>query len=329
MDLQNTIIQNVKQKMMSSLTDEQMDKLTDALTIALQHVVITEECTAVTVSDNGPLAILKRYIAVKRVEGLSEKTLTRYYDICWEMLQGIGKPVGEITTNDLRYFLSIRRERDNVSNRTLDGMRRIYSAFFGWLAAEQLIEWNPTLALKKIKYKKQVKKSFSPVEMQKIREACKTDRDLALIDFLYYSGCRVSEVVGIDVSDIDFENKSVTILGKGNKERTVYLADICMMHLAKYLNGRFFGALFMGKGTERVSKTGIEAAVKRIGASAGVANVHCHRFRRTLATNLIQKGMNILTVAQILGHADLRTTQEYCYVSAMDVQSAYRSAFAA
>ena len=164
-------------------------------------------------------------------------------------------------------------------------------------------------------------------EMDMQMESIKAD--VALIDFLYYSGCRVSEVASIDIEDIDIEQKSVTVLGKGNKERTIYLTDIAIMHLGKYIGTRSSGALFMGKGTARMTKGGIEAAVKRIGEQAGVSNVHCHRFRRTLASNLIQKGVNILTVAQILGHADLRTTQEYCYIGATDVQTAYRTAFAA
>lgn len=329
MDIRNLIIENVQRMVADVMPDEVMEALTDALVLELHRYEIQERCTDLAVQDTGPEKILKRYIATKRIEGLAESTVRRYYEINKELLDFLRKPIREIQTDDLRFFLSMRRRNDGVSNRTLDGMRRIYSSFFAWLAAERYIDWNPCLALKKIKYKKVVRKSFSTVEMQRIREACESDRDVALIDFLYYSGCRVSEVASIDIEDIDIEQKSVTVLGKGNKERTIYLTDIAIMHLGKYIGTRSSGALFMGKGTARMTKGGIEAAVKRIGEQAGVSNVHCHRFRRTLASNLIQKGVNILTVAQILGHADLRTTQEYCYIGATDVQTAYRTAFAA
>ena len=329
MNTKAQIVENVQRKLLGTLTAEQMSRLVDALNVELHEYEITKQTTDIIVSDNGGEMMLRRFIATKRIEGAAETTIRRYYDINLEMLMGIGKPIKEITTDDLRFFLSIRRERNNVSNSTLDGMRRIYSSFFGWLATERYIDWNPCLPLKKIKATKVVRKSFSTVEMQRIREACKTDRDIALIDFLYYSGCRVTEVSNVNIEDIDFGTKSVTVLGKGNKERTVYLTDVCMMHLSKYIGSRISGALFMGKGTARMSKTGIEAAVKRIGKTAGVPDVHCHRFRRTLASNLIQKGVNILTVAQILGHTDIRTTQMYCYVNAADVKTAYQVAFAA
>lgn len=329
MDIRLEIVENVQRLIADAVTDEIMDAVTDALTLVLHKYEVQERCTALTVQDTSTEKALKKFIATKRVEGLAESTVKRYYEINKELLDFLRKPLPEIQTDDLRFFLSLRRKRDKVTNRTLDGMRRIYSSFFGWLAAEQYISQNPCLALKKIKYKKVVRKPFSTVDMQRIREACETERDIALIDFLYYSGCRVSEVASIDIEDIDTEAKSITVLGKGNKERTIYLTDVAVMHLGRYIGNRTAGALFTGKGSARMTKGGIEAAVKRIGEKAGVQNVHCHRFRRTLASNLIQKGVNILTVAQILGHADLRTTQEYCYIGNMDVQAAYRAAFAA
>lgn len=329
MDIREQIVQNIQRLMMPILTDEQMDALADAMTIELHKYEIQERHTELTVVDDGPERLLKKFLATKKIEGLSDSTLKRYYEINMELIRFLKKPLNEVQTDDLRFFLALRRRNDRVCNRTLDGMRRIYSSFFGWLAAERYIHWNPCASLKKIKYKKKVKKAFSTVEMQRIREACKTDRDIALIDFLYYSGCRVSEVASIDVNDIDYDEKCVTVLGKGNKERTVYLTDIAMMHICKYIGDRRTGALFRGRGSKRLTKIGIEAAVKKIGQQAGVNNVHCHRFRRTLASNLIQKGVNILTVAQILGHADLRTTQEYCYIGNTDVHAAYRTAFAA
>jgi site-specific recombinase XerD len=171
-----------------------------------------------------------------------------------------------------------------------------------------------------------VKKPYSAVELERIRSACGNIRDLALVDFLYATGCRVSEVSHLDISDIDFDNLECTVIGKGNKERIVYLSDVAAMHLQEYLQGRkdVSEALFSGKGSDRLSKNGIEAALKRIGKKAKVENVHPHRFRRTLATNLLDRGMNIQDVAKILGHADLKTTQIYCFISQKNVKVAYQ-----
>lgn len=151
----------------------------------------------------------------------------------------------------------MRRQMGKVSNRALDGMRRCYSSFFGWLAAERLIPYNPCAALAQIKYRKTVKKPYSAAEMERIREACATARDLALVDFLYCTGCRVSEVARLDIFDVDFDSSECVVLGKGNKERKVYLTEIAAMHLKKYLKGRndVCEALFVGKGGKRLSKT--------------------------------------------------------------------------
>lgn len=161
--------------------------------------------------------------------------------------------------------------------------------------------------------------------MEKLRRACTNIRDLALLDFLYCTGCRVSEVARLNIDDVDLENMECTVLGKGNKERTVYLSEIAAMHLKEYLASRedMGEALFSGKGTERIGKNGIEVLLKRLGKKAGVANAHPHRYRRTLATNLLDRGMNIQDVAVILGHSDLKTTQVYCYISQKNVKTAY------
>ena len=169
-------------------------------------------------------------------------------------------------------------------------------------------------------------KAYSAVELELIRKSCTDDRDLALVEFLYSTGCRVSEVSELDTVDIDMATGECIVIGKGNKERTVYLTDVAMLHLQTYLNSRTDNsiALFAGKGTPRLTKGGIETLLKRIGRAAGVENVHPHRFRRTLATNLLDRGMNIQDVAMILGHADLKTTQIYCYITQTNVKSAYR-----
>lgn len=182
------------------------------------------------------------------------------------------------------------------------------------------------MSIFQIKCKKTIKKPYTAIELEKLRKACDNVRDIALVEFLYSTGCRVTEVSNLNISDIDFDTMQCTVLGKGNKERIVYLTEVATMYLHEYLSTRksLSEALFVGKGGKRLSKNGIEVLLKRLGEKAKVENVHPHRYRRTLATNLLDHGMNIQDVATILGHADLKTTQIYCYISQKNVQSAYR-----
>ena len=204
-------------------------------------------------------------------------------------------------------------------------MRKVLSSFFSWLHDEEFIPRNPCRAVKSIKYDKVLRLPFSGEELERLKSACTNARDIALIHFLHATGCRVSEVVSVDVSDVDFQNRELVVYGKGGKERTVYLTQVASMYLEEYLKKRKDGskALFTGKGSNRIQKNGIEAAVKRIGERAGVDNVHPHRFRRTLATELISRGAAIQDVQMILGHEDIRTTQVYVYVDKRNVKNTY------
>lgn len=327
MDIRETIIQRVTEALRSQEQNEDVvATVQDILVIQLSEYEIQERCTAVTTADTSAEAMLKRYLATKRIEGLADSTLRRYAEINLEVIRFLGKTLRDVTTYDLRFYLSARRQQGRVSNRTLDGMRRCINGFFGWLSDEGLIGRNPCAALKQIKYRKTVKKPYTAVEMEKIKSACNNIRDLALVEFLYCSACRVSEVSYLDIADVDLENLECTVLGKGNKERIVYLTEVAAMYLRQYLDSRHdtSSALFVGRGSKRIGKNGIEAIIRRLGRAAGVINAHPHRYRRTRATNLLDRGMCIQDVAQILGHADLKTTQIYCYISQSNVRAAYQ-----
>lgn len=327
MDIRETIVQNIMIALEKlQILDDVKHTIQDTLIVQLNKYEIQDRCTEIVSSDNNSEQIIKKFIITKQVEGLAKSTLRRYAYENLKLIRSINKPLHEITTYDIRFYLTIKRQRDKLSNRTLDGMRRCYSSFFAWLSAEGMIGINPCLALAQIKYRKTIKKPFSLVEMERLRRACKNIRDLALIEFLYSTGCRVSEVAKLDVWDIDFEKSECVVVGKGNKERIVYLSPVCSMYLQKYISERKMqtDSLFVGRGGKRMTKSGIEATVKRIGEKANVDNVHPHRFRRTLATNLLDRGMNIQDVATILGHSDLKTTQIYCYISQGNVKSAYQ-----
>ena len=327
MDIREDIIQSVIGALADRVSQDVIDVVQDMLVIQLNKYEVQERCTDVAVRDNSAEGMLRKFVATKRVEGIAESTLKRYADENLKLIHFLNKPLYKVTTYDLRFYLSYRREKseNRVSNRTLNGMRRCYSSFFGWLAAEGMISRNPCLALKQIKYRKEVKKPFSASELERLRRACNSQRDLALVDFLYSTGCRVSEVVKLDISDVDFERRECVVIGKGDKERRVYLSEVAAMNLKEYIQGRNDAgeALFTGRGTLRIKKTGIETIIRKLGRCAGVDNAHPHRFRRTLATNLLDRGMNIQDVAQILGHADLKTTQIYCYISQQNVRVAY------
>lgn len=328
MDLRTIIIENVSMAVRDILTDVQLQAVQDALVLQFENYEFQERTTEIAVIDNTPDTILQKFIATKRIEGKAEGTIQRYYDTCYMMIHTLSKPLYEITTYDLRYYLASYKAQRKVSNRTLDGIRRCFSSFFSWLSAEGIIGRNPCAALAQIKYTKVIKKPYTGPEMERLKQACMSIRDLALLEFLYASGCRVSEVVMLNRTDINFLSRDAVVLGKGNKERTIYLTPVALMHLQDYLSSRKDNnpALFVSLKApyNRLSKAGIETALKIIGRRAGVENVHPHRYRRTLATNLLDRGANIQDVASILGHADLKTTQIYCYISQQNVQAAYR-----
>lgn len=324
MNIRTSIIQSVLGALNGRVEDEIIDLVQDVLIIQLNQYELTERCTEVAVRDDTAEGKLNKYIATKRVEGKSEKTLNRYREQDLALLNFLGKPLEKITTDDIRFYLSVKRQRDKLKNSTLDGMRKCYNSFFSWLMIERIIPYNPCAAIPQIKSTKVIRKPFSSVELDKMRRVCTNKRDLAIVDFLYSTGCRVSEVEGLNISNIDFDKKECIVLGKGDKQRTVYLSDVATENLREYLNTRtdFDEALFVGRG-KRLHKPGIEALVKRLSKRAGVKYAHPHKYRRTLATNLLDRGMNLQDVAAILGHADTKTTQVYCFISQTNVKNAY------
>lgn len=272
-------------------------------------------------SDN----LIKLFLDAKGVEGRSETTISHYRYILNRLKADTHTPLAKMTVHHLRSWLMAEKDR-GIALRTLEGNRYVFTSFFGWAWKEELIPKNPTINLAPIKQQKTIRKPYSPVEIEKIKAAASSTRDLAIITFLLSTGCRISEVCALDVLDIDFRSRSVKVLGKGNKERVVYLDDVCVMYLDRYFQERSDDreALFLGKGTDRMTPHGVRAMLKRLEARSGVENVHPHRFRRTLATNLIGHGMAIQEVAAVLGHDKLDTTMKYVYLDRSAVENSYR-----
>nr|DAP40543.1 MAG TPA: SITE SPECIFIC RECOMBINASE XERD [Caudoviricetes sp.] len=321
------LINSVLAAMTALLAAEQLDKLQEVLCIKLHDFEVQPRSTEVMITDNSAEGMLNRFIATKRLEGTAETTIRLYSPYIMGLIRALGKPLYKVDTYDIRYYLSLYKQQRQVANRTLENMRKCFSSFFGWLSDEGLIGRNPCKAIKAIKYEKTVKKPFSPEERERLKNACTNLRDLALIEFLYASGCRVSEVVRLNISDIKFHSRDVVVLGKGGKERRIYLTEVATMHLANYLAHRRDDspALFVSRHAPhgRMGKTGIEAVLRKLGENTGIEKVHPHRYRRTLATNLVDRGAPIQDVQQILGHADIRTTQIYLYNNPQNIRYSY------
>lgn len=268
---------------------------------------------------------LQAFFEAKAIEGRSEKTLEQYRYILTRMLSSINLPTERITVFHLRSYLSNEKER-GLSDRTLESNRQVFSSYFGWLYKEGLIKSNPCNNLNPIKYEKKVKRPFSEVDLEKIREACGSDRDKAIVSFLLSTGCRVSEICAVDICDLHPTSNECVVHGKGNKQRVVFFNDVTRMLLDRYIATREddHPALFIGKGSDRLTPSAIRYILKQIEEKADVENIHPHRFRRTLATSLIDHGMQIQEVAEILGHDKLDTTMKYVYINKDNVHNSYR-----
>lgn len=277
------------------------------------------------ITDGESGELLQTFLATKRIEGCSDKTIERYRYIIQRTFNAVNTPIRKISVFHLRKYLADEKAR-GISDRTLDGIRQILSSYFGWLQKEGLIDKNPTVNLGAIKGIKKVRKPLSSSEIESLKEACDNDRDKAIIATLLSTGCRISEICALNRDSIDFASMEILVLGKGNKERMVYLDDVAVMLLKRYLNARTDNhkALFVGKGSERLKPGGIRRMLNKVAKRAGVDNVHPHRFRRTLATNLIHHGMPIQEVARILGHDKLDTTLKYTFLDNTDVKHSYR-----
>lgn len=314
----NTVINSIKGEMNTILTENQMKMLEQVLTKHLSGVITDE-------TEQKEVELLPAFIAAKRVEGCSEKSLRYYESTIRNMLDAISKPEKQITTEDLRSYLDTYQRRGTISKVTLDNVRRILSSFFSWLEDEDYIVKSPVRRIHKVKTGKTVKETYTDESLELMRDHCDNPRDLALIDLLASTGIRVGELVKLNRDDVDFENRECIVFGKGNKERKVYFDARTKIHLQKYLANRTDDneALFVSliKPFERLQISGVEIRLRKIGRELGIHKTHPHKFRRTLATMAIDKGMPIEQVQQLLGHQSIDTTLQYAMVNQANVKN--------
>lgn len=257
------------------------------------------------------------YIVTKKISGLSDKSLYLYNIVLNDFFQAIQKSNDKVTANDIRIYLYKYQKDHDISNRTLDCRRTIICSYFGWLASEEYIFKNPALNIAPIKYERKHKKPMSQLDLEKVRSACKNNREKAIVEMLYSTGCRVSELEHLNISDVNFETKEVILFGKGNKHRVSYLNAKAEVSLKNYLQERTDNdeALFVydKKPYSRLKKSGIELIIKNIVNRTNGINVHVtpHVFRHTTASVSLERGMNVVEVSKLLGHSKVETTMEY------------------
>ena len=271
---------------------------------------------------------LKMFIEAKQIEGCSARTL-QYYQVTIEhLLKNIDTVIRKITTDEIRTYLAEYQQRNNCSKVTVDNVRRNISSFFSWLEEEDYILKSPMKRIHKIKTKQPVKEIISDEMIERLRDNCRCSRDLAMIDLLYSTGIRVGELVGLNISDIDFEERECVVYGKGDKERRVYFDAKAKLHLQNYINSRTDTnpALFVTLDSpyERLKISGVEIRVRELGRKLNIEKIHPHKFRRTMATRAIDKGMPIEQVQKILGHSQIGTTMQYAIVNQNNVKTSHR-----
>lgn len=316
------IIAAVETAMAPHLSNEQLDILHDTLVQAMQELPSTT-----AVEETAP-DLVQIFLSAKRVEGCSDKTVLYYDSTIRNVLNAVGKDVRDVTTDDLRIYLDRYQSTNGVSKVTIDNIRRILSSYFAWLEDEDYITKSPVRRIHKVKTCKTVKETYSDEALELMRDHSECVRDLAIIDMLASTGMRVGELVKLDRSDIDFTNRECVVLGKGNKQRKVYFDARTKIHLQRYLNDRKDDnpALFvtLQRPYNRLQISGVEIRLRRLGEKLNLNKVHPHKFRRTLATMAIDKGMPIEQVQQLLGHQSVDTTLQYAMVNQSNVKSSHR-----
>ncbi len=312
------LVREIESLMAGILDNGQLEKL---------HNVLVQTLVSENESDEEK-DYLECFIASKRVEGCSEKTIRYYKSTVKKVIDSIDKRVKRITTDDLRCYINRYQQESGASKVTVDNIRRILSSFFTWLEAEDHIMRNPMKRIHKVKTGKTVKETYSDEDLEIMRDGCDNIRDLAMVDVLASTGIRVGELVTLNRADIDFENRECVVLGKGNKERRVYFDARTKIHLQQYLKEREDDnpALIVSlqRPHERLQISGVEIRLRELGKKLSISKVHPHKFRRTLATVAIDKGMPIEQVQQLLGHQSIDTTLQYAMVNQANVKSSHR-----
>lgn len=317
-------IQQVERMMEASLDANQRELLHAVLCHCLDDEVAAADARAMLTNSE----MLEVFFAAKRLEGCSGRSIGYYSSVLTRFAGSTAKSFRDITTDDVRCYLTEYGNRQNVSTVTVDNVRRVISSLFSWLEAEDYILKSPVRRIKKIRTPKNIKPVISDEELERMRDGCEKVRDLAIVDMLASTGMRVGELVKLNRSDVDFEARQCVVKGKGNKERRVYFDARTKVHLLAYLETRedHEDALFVSLNArrERLNISGVELRLRQLGKQLGLSRIHPHKFRRTMATRAIDKGMPIEQVQVLLGHSKIDTTLCYAMVDQENVKQSHR-----
>jgi len=326
--MKDKLISEILDDMASMLTSSQLEELQRVLAYNLYNVGISETKTPCRQEDAQNEKILEMFISAKRIEGCSERSLKYYDSTIRRLFNRIDKHIREINTDDLRCYLANYQKERESGKVTMDNIRRIFSSFFGWLEDEDYMLKSPVRRIQKVKTEKTIKDTLSDEGLELLRDACEELRDLAMIDLLTSTGMRVGELVQLNREDINFHERECVVFGKGSSERVVYFDARTKIHLLNYLNSRNDSnpALFVSLSmpVDRLMIGGVETRIREIGNRADMQKVHPHKFRRTLATRAIDKGMPIEQVQRLLGHVKIDTTMHYAMVNQTNVKNSHR-----
>ena len=323
--MKQVIINEIMQGMVKHLDNSQMKMLYKVLEQSFLRIDVVENNQIPT---NQTIDYVELFVSAKRIEGCSEKTLHYYSQTIKTVVQYIGKEIPHITTEDLRLYITYYQDTRKTSKVTIDNIRRILSSFFAWLEDEDYIIKSPVRRIHKVKAATTIKETYSDENLERMRDNCEELRDLALIDILASTGMRIGELVLLNREDINFEERECIVFGKGSKERLVYFDVRTKIHLQNYLNSRTDTnkALFVSLKSpyKRLTIGGIEVRLRQLGQKLGINKVHPHKFRRTLATMAIDKGMPVEQLQKLLGHQRIDTTLQYAMVKQSNVKIAHR-----
>lgn len=327
--MKEKLIIEIEQNMLGILDNGQMEQLRKVLRHCFYGLdVVQTSVDQIEDAEKQNAELLSSFLSAKHVEGCSAKSLKYYSSTISNTLESVAKGVKHITTDDLRTYLDVYQRQNNAGKVTIDNVRRILSSFFAWLEDEDYILKSPVRRIHKVKTGQTVKETYSDEALELMRDNCGSTRDLAMIDLLASTGMRVGELVHLDIKDIDFDNRECIVFGKGDKERKVYFDARTKIHLLNYIKERKDDnpALFvtMLKPYERLQISGVEIRLRELGKRLNIPKVHPHKFRRTLATKAIDKGMPIEQVQQLLGHTKIDTTLQYAMVNQTNVKLAHR-----
>lgn len=323
--MKQKIMEDIVQQMLPYLDNAQLHKLQEVL----EHSLFEYEIAGRTIeTEDDSQELINSFVYAKRIEGCSEKTLKYYRTTIEAMTEAINKGVRHMQTDDLRAYLTEYQEKHGSSRVTIDNIRRILSSFFSWLEDEDHILKSPVRRIHKVKTATNIKETYTDEELEKMRDNCEELRDLAIVDMLASTGMRIGEMVLLNKADINFNERECVVFGKGDKERVVYFDARTKIHLQNYIDSRIDDdpALFVTLRAPhtRIKISGIESRLREMGKALEIEKVHPHKFRRTLATMAIDKGMPIEQLQQLLGHKRIDTTLQYAMVKQSNVKQAHR-----